>query len=79
VLQHWTTAEIYEFMDFLVASKLYKIILIVNCSRQKKDNKDIRTGYQRQLSADYLPLRRYGAKKLFAYETKEVSVISCYP
>jgi hypothetical protein len=79
VLQHWTTAEIYDFMDFLVASKLYKTILIVNCSRQKKDNKDIRTGRQRQLSADYLPLKHYGAKKVFAYETKEVSLVSCYP
>lgn len=77
VLQHWTTTEIYDFMDFLVTSKLYKTILIVNCSRQKKDNKDIRTGRQRQLSADYLPLRHYGAKKVFNYETKEVSLVSC--
>ena len=79
ILQHWTTAEIYNFIDFLVASKLYKIILIVNCSRQKKNNKDIRTGRHRQLSADYLPLRHYDAKKVFMYETKEVSLVSCYP
>lgn len=72
VLQHWTTAEIYDFMDFLTTQ--YKTILICNCSRQKKNNKDIKTGKHRQLSSAFLPLKHYGARPVFTYETKEVSI-----
>lgn len=75
VLQHWSTAEIYEFLDYAVSSKRFKTIMICNCSKQKKDNKDIRTGFQRQLSAAFFPLKRYGATPVFHYETKEVSFI----
>ena len=76
VLQHWSTDEIYEFLDDIVASKRYSYILICNCSKQKKNNKDIRTGLQRQLSAALLPLKRYAAVPVFTYKTKEVSIIS---
>jgi len=76
VLQHWSTDEIYEFLDDIVASKRYSYILICNCSKQKKNNKDIRTGFQRQLSASLYPLKRYGATPVFTYKTKEVSQIT---
>lgn len=74
VLQHWSTDEIYDFLDSIVGR--FRYILICNCSKQKRNNKTIRTGLHRQLSADFLPLKRYSAKKLFLYDTKEVSVIS---
>jgi hypothetical protein len=74
VLQHWSTAEIYDFLNSLVGR--FRFIVICNCSRQKRNNKTIRAGLHRQLSADFLPLRYYLAKKVLNYETKEVSVIT---
>ena len=75
VLQHWSTAEIYTFLDDVIGAKKFRYILVCNCAQQKKDNKDIKTGKQRQLSAAFLPLKQYRARVLFRYSTKEVSVI----
>jgi len=79
VLQHWSLNNIYTFLDYLVESKKFKHILIINCSNnQVSDNTDIPDGGTRSLSCDYLPLKKYNPRKLYVYSTKEVSVIHCY-
>lgn len=76
VLQHWPLADIYCFINLVVASKKFKYILIVNCSYQKVDNTDIVVGGFRPLSCDFLPLKRFGPVKQLTYNTKEVSLIT---
>jgi hypothetical protein len=75
VIQHWSLDSIYNFLDYLVENKKFKYILICNCSHQTTDNTDIQTGGGMPLSCDFLPLKKYNAKKLYTYNTKEVSVI----
>lgn len=80
VIQHWTTAEIYTFLDDITASKKYKYILIINCCSQKTDNEDIDKSCMdtyrfRPLSANKLPLKKYKPEILTIYKSKEVSVI----
>ena len=80
VIQHWKTAEIYEFLDHITASKKFKYILIVNCCNQTIDDYDIPkiiedTYRWRPLSANYFPLKKYKPDILFKFNTKEVSVI----
>jgi hypothetical protein len=75
VIQHWSLNNIYEFLDYLVESKKFKYILICNCCNQKQDNTDIKNGSFRELSCEYLPLKKYNAIKLYNYDSKQVSVI----
>tara|TARA_Y100000768_G_C23963503_1_gene676676 strand:- start:765 stop:1373 length:609 start_codon:yes stop_codon:yes gene_type:complete len=76
VLQHWTLNSVYSFLDYLVENKKFRYILICNCCDQKIDNTDIQTiGDFRPLSCDFLPLKKYNPKKLYKYNTKEISVI----
>lgn len=75
VIQHWCIDDIYHFLDYLVAQKKFKYILICNCGYQTKDNTNIKNGDFRPLSSDFLPLKKYKPVKLFTYNTKEVSVI----
>jgi len=75
VLQHWSINDITIFLDYLISHKVFKYILIINCSYQTNDNVDIDTGKFRPLSADYLPLKKYNPEILYKYNTKEVSVI----
>jgi hypothetical protein len=80
VLQHWRSAEIYELLDYFVAAKKFKYIMIVNCCGQAGDEGDdgFQTGGWRQLSAAYLPLKKYAPKVVFHYDSKEVSVIQTF-
>ena len=80
VLQHWSLANIYSFLDYLVQHKKFKYILICNCCHQTADalalnETDIHNGEWRQLTCDLFPLKKYNPKKLYNYQTKEVSVI----
>ena len=75
VIQHWSTEEIYLFLDYLTESKKFKYILLVNCCNQKKDNETIKTGAWRPLSMDFLPLKKYNPIKIGNYKTKEISII----
>jgi hypothetical protein len=75
VVQHWSLTNIYTFLDYLVACKKFKYILICNCCNQTNDNPDINDGDGRPLSCNYFPLKKYNPFKLFNYHTKEVSVI----
>jgi hypothetical protein len=80
VLMHWPLKEITTFLDYLVASKKFKYILLNNCAEQKTNNTDILVGSHRPLSCDFLPLKKYKPKKLYCYMSnvpKEVSVIVC--
>jgi hypothetical protein len=75
VIQHWSLDNIYIFLDYLIENKKFKYILLCNCCNQTKDNTDTYNGGSRPLSCDYFPLKKYNAKKLYNYNTKEVSVI----
>ena len=76
VLMHWKLESIYEFLDYIVSSKKFKFILIINCANQTKDNTDVlQNGNFRPLSANYLPLKKYNCEILGSYNSKEISVI----
>tara|TARA_Y100000590_G_C15384368_1_gene887632 strand:+ start:98 stop:697 length:600 start_codon:yes stop_codon:yes gene_type:complete len=75
VIQHWTTEEIYIFMDYLIESKKFKYILLVNCCNQNKDNQYCETGGWRPLTCNLLPLKKYNPVKIGNYCTKEISII----
>ena len=75
VLQHWSLDNIYKFLDYLVEYKKFKYIWICNCCNQTQDNTDIQNGGWRQLSCEYLPLKKYNPLKLYNYHSKQVSVI----
>jgi hypothetical protein len=75
VLQHWALDKIYIFLDYLIESKKFKYILIINCCNQVNDNTDILVGQFRGLSCDFFPLKKYNPIKLYNYATKEVSLI----
>jgi hypothetical protein len=80
VIQHWTTAEIYTFLDDVIASKKYKYIMLINCCFQKTDDEDIGahcidTYRFRPLSSTKLPLKKYNPQVLTRYHTKEVCLI----
>jgi len=78
VLQHWLLKDIYQFLDNIALSRKFKYILICNCCGQERDNMDMYyIGGFRELSAKYYPLKRYDAKILYTYHTKEVSLITC--
>lgn len=79
VLQHWSLQNIYDFLDYIVEQKKFKYILITNCCICAEDNIDIQDGLSRTLSADFFPLKKYNCKKLYNYQSKEVSVIQTYP
>jgi hypothetical protein len=75
VIQHWSLQDIYIFLDYLVENKKFKYIWICNCCNQIQDNIDIHNGGWRQLSCEYLPLKKFNPLKLYNYHSKEVSVI----
>ena len=77
VLQHWQIKDIYNFMDYITNNNKFKYILIANCCNQEIDEDNCRTGDFRNLSCNFLPLKKYNPVKLFNYKTKEVSLISC--
>ena len=79
VLQHWPLQDIYTFLDYLVETKQFKYILITNCYVNAVDNTDISMGEWRALSSTCLPLTKYGLKRLYTYNTKEVSVLEINP
>jgi len=82
VLQHWSIYEIIEFMDYIVNKKIFKYILINNCSFQTGDNMHFNVAridnkhLWMPLSAKFFPLSKYNPKVLYTYSSKEVSVIT---
>lgn len=78
VLVHWSNEDITTLLDYLVKEKVYKYILLVNTCRQSKDDVDTKTGGFRDLSCDYLPLKKYPIQKIYTYINKEVSMIFPY-
>ena len=76
ILCHWRLNYIYTFLDYLVESKRFKHILIINCFINSKDNTDIvSNGNFHPLSCYCNPLLKYKPEKLCNYNTKEISVI----
>ncbi len=78
VIQHWSLQYIYDFLDYVYTNKMCKYIIICNCCNQTVDNPEIPTGSCRGLSANFFPLKRYSAKIIYKYDTKEVSYIQVY-
>ena len=77
ILMHWKLVYINEFLDYLIESKKFKYILIVNCGYQNEDNTDIlNNGNWRPLSANFLPLKKYNCQIVGYYNSKEISLIS---
>ena len=77
ILCHWKLNNIYTFLDYLVESRKFKYILIINCCGQTEDNIDItENGCFHSLSCNYFPLKKYNIKKLCNYNSKEISVIN---
>lgn len=74
ILQHWKLNEIYTFMDYIIETKKYKYILLINCCNQKEDN-PLNEERSTPLSVKFLPLKKYNPKILFYYNHKEVSII----
>ena len=59
ILCHWKLQHIYTFLDYLVESKKFKYILIINCCGQIEDNTNIiNNGCFHSLSCDFLPLKK---------------------
>jgi hypothetical protein len=81
VIQHWTTEEIYTFMDYIIESKKFKYILLVNCCHQglglglAVNYNTCETGGWRPLTINLLPLKKYNALKIGNYHTKEIAII----
>ena len=70
-LQHWKLNYIYTFLDSIIKLKKCQYILICNCCPQVEDRIDNIDG---GLSANFYPLKKYNAKIIFKYNTKEISV-----
>jgi hypothetical protein len=75
VLQHWSTYDIYHFLNYIVNTKKFKYILICNCCNQKYDGQDTITGAWRALTGNLFPLKRYHPIILSTYNSKEISLI----
>jgi hypothetical protein len=79
ILQHWKNKYVYEFLDYMVSVHKHTTFMIVNSCKQFQDDQDTyRDGYFRNLSALFLPLKKYNPEVVFKYNDKEVSIIKPY-
>jgi hypothetical protein len=81
VLQHWSTSDIIEFLDYLIKSKKCKYILICNSIDFNPENNathrtDIKPGQYSSLSSKTYPLNKYNMEVLYTWDIKEVSLIT---
>ena len=77
ILCHWKLEHIYTFLDYLVDSKKFKHILIINCFINSQNDSNInKNGNFHPLSCFCYPLLKYNPKQLCNYNSKEISVIN---
>lgn len=76
VFEHWSNNCIITFLDNIILKKMFKCILICNCSNNSSNNIDINVGEFRELSADNYPLNKYNPTVIFKYNSKEVCIIN---
>ena len=81
VIQHWPTADIIEFLDYLIKSNKFKYILICNSIDDNPENNathrtDIKPGQYSSLSSKTYPLNKYNLEVLYTWDVKEVSLIT---
>ena len=81
VVQHWPTADIIDFIDYLVESKKFKYILLINCFTGNPENNathrtDIKPGEFSALSSKTYPLNKYNLEVIYTWDTKEVSLLT---
>lgn len=77
VFQHWDDQSIIEFMEYFVASKKYKFILVTNAIdfEAKNGASDIKIGNFRPLSACFSPLKIFDPIVLFIWGEKGMGYI----
>ena len=81
VVQHWPTSDIIEFIDYLIESKKFKYILLINCftgnpENNEKHRTDIKPGQFSSLSSKTYPLNNYNLEVVYSWDTKEVSLLT---
>jgi hypothetical protein len=74
VLQHWSNANIHQFMEDLDYRHDFKYILITNT--QGESECDIEPGQCRGLSAKFEPLKKYNPEILAVIQTTITSEVS---
>lgn len=72
VLQHWSTADVQNFLSKLKVSR-FKFALITNCNYGPTTNVDIETGGWRSLDLTKSPFSV--GEVVFSWETKDVVLI----
>ena len=77
IVCHWKLEHIYTFLDYLVDSKKFKHIIIINCFINFQNDSNInKNGNFHPLSCYCYPLLKYNPKQLCNYNSKEISVIN---
>ena len=81
VVQHWPTANIIDFLDYLIESKKFKYILLINCFTGNPENNathrtDIKPGQFSALSSKTYPLNKYNLEVVYTWDTKEVALLT---
>ena len=59
VLHHWPNSLIKQFLDYLIRSKKYRVVCLINDISQQFDNQDCHLGGFRGLNAVMNPLANY--------------------
>ena len=77
VLQHYQNGVIISILDGIISNKLYKYILLTNCSYQWDEKREFQMGDFRPLNKDMFPLNKYELTKMISYDTKDVLLYSC--
>jgi hypothetical protein len=72
VLQHWSSKQVVYFLDRILTR--FKYILICNTCNQTRDY-ELNDSPEIPLSCKFFPLNKYGAKEVYKYGDKEVSII----
>lgn len=79
VLQHWTDDEATKFLDYVIASKKYKYVLITNCAHRSQCVSLENAGGYRPLPRDGALFKGYPFEQVLAYNNKAVLLLTCHP
>jgi SAM-dependent methyltransferase len=74
VLQHWSTQKVIDFLDKIVTTKKFKMIVVCNCVVGYQAP-DIRDGDFRILPPLEYPMALFNPIVVYSFHTKQVSII----
>lgn len=77
VIQHWPDELLTKFLHSIIDKKLFKYILITNCSYQEKDYRNCKIGAFVPVSPKLKPLSDFNPQILKSYDTKTICFIQC--